>query len=80
MFLLALIERRGGFWVRFREAYTIFCDIESKEYTDEQKGTAILRILGMETHNSVPKAAMLKVIDYLLHLAFDVPEPKEGQP
>ena len=29
----------------------------------------------METHNSVPKAAMLKVIDYLLRLAFDVPEP-----
>ena len=64
--------------MRFREAYTIFCDIESKEYTDEQKGTAILRILGMETHNSVPKAAMLKVIDYLLHLAFDVPEEGGG--
>ena len=74
MFLLALIERRGGFWVRFREAYTIFCDIESKAYTAEQKGTAILRILGLETHNSVPKAAMLNVIRYLLNLAFDVPE------
>ncbi len=34
-------------------------------------------ILKMETHNSVTKAAMLKVIDYLLHLAFDVQEGQE---
>lgn len=58
-----------------RKACRIFMDIESEEYTDGQKGAAILAVLGMETHNSIPKSAMIKVINYLLHLAFDVPEP-----
>ena len=48
-----------------------------EEQESVEKGAAILAILEMETHNSVTKAAMLKVIDYLLHLAFDVLEPKE---
>ena len=57
--------------MRFGKAYAIFANIDS---TDEEKGAAILQILKMETHNSVTKAAMLKVIRYLLNLAFDVPE------
>lgn len=56
------------------EAYIIFSNIDSKDYTDEQKGAAILAVSRMETHNSIKKSAMLKVIDYLLHLAFEVPE------
>ena len=63
--------------MKFGKAYAIFANIDSPDYTDEEKGAAILAILEMETHNSVTKAAMLKVIDYLLHLAFDVLEPKE---
>lgn len=60
------------------EAYKIFMDIDSPDYTDNEKGEAVLHILRMETHNSVTKAAMLKVIDYLLHLAFDVREAEEA--
>ena len=60
--------------MRFGKAYAIFANIDSPDYTDEEKGAAILAVLNMETHNSVTKAAMLKVIGYLLRLAFDVPE------
>jgi hypothetical protein len=60
--------------MRLGDAIRIFTDIDSAEYTDEQKGAAILAVIGMETHNSIKKAAMLKVIRYLLNLAFEVPE------
>ena len=63
--------------MKFGKAYAIFARIDSPDYTDEEKGAAIHTILETETHNSVTKAAMLKVIDYLLHLPFDVLEPKE---
>lgn len=60
--------------MRLGDAIRIFADIDNKEYTDEQKGAAILAVIGMETHNSIKKTAMLKVIRYLLNLAFEVPE------
>ena len=60
--------------MRLGDACRIFADIDSPEYTDEQKGAAILAVVGMEAHNSIKKSAMLKVINYLLRLAFEVPE------
>ena len=60
--------------MRLGDAIRIFADIDSEEYTDEQEGAAILAVIGMETHNSIKKTAMLKVIRYLLNLAFEVPE------
>ena len=60
--------------MKIGKACAIFLKIDSTEYTDEEKGTAILRVLKMPTHNGITKAAMLKVIDYLLRLAFDVHE------
>ena len=64
--------------MKFGKAYAIFANIDSPDYTDGEKGAAILQILKMETHNGVTKAAMLKVIRYLLNLAFEVPEEQEG--
>lgn len=61
--------------MRIGKACAIFLNIDSAAYTDEEKGTAILRVLKMPTHNGITKAAMLKVINYLLRLAFDVKEP-----
>ena len=52
----------------------IFLNIDSDKYTDEEKGTAIMEVCGMPTHNGIPKAAMLRVIWYLLNLCFDLPE------
>lgn len=60
----------------FGGAYAIFKDIENPDISAEEKGTAILKIINMETHNSVTKAMMLKVIRWLLELAFDLPEEK----
>jgi hypothetical protein len=56
------------------KACAIFAQIDSEEYTDEEKGTAIYDVLKMPTHNGVTKDQMLKVIDYLLKLAFDLVE------
>ena len=60
--------------MRFGKAYAIFANIESPDYTDEEKGAAILQILKMETHNSVTKASMLKALRWLLELSFDIEE------
>ena len=56
------------------KAVAIFANIESPDYTDEEKGTAIMQVTQMPTHNGITKTAMLKVICWLLNLAFDLPE------
>lgn len=53
------------------KAAAIFHNINSPEWTDEEKGTAIKIVAEMETHNGVTKAAMLEVIKYLLGLCFE---------
>lgn len=60
--------------MKIGEAWNIFYDINNPEISDEEKGMAIYTIWKMETHNSVTKAAMLKVIGWLLKLAFELPE------
>lgn len=55
-------------------ACAIFLQINSEKYADEEKGTAILEVLKMPTHNGISKSAILKVISYLMDLAFDVPK------
>lgn len=54
------------------EARRIFDNIDSQQYTDEQKGEAILRVLKMETHNSIKKESALKVIGYMFDLCYEV--------
>ena len=60
--------------MKIGKACAIFQQIDSGKYTVEEKGTAIFEVLKMSTHNGVTKDAMLRVINFLLHLAFDVPE------
>ena len=55
-------------------AVGIFQNIDREDIHDEEKGTAILMVLGMPTHNGITKDTMLQVISYLLHLAFDFEE------
>lgn len=55
------------------EAAGIFCSID-QDISDELKGTAIWKVLNMETHNGIPKKAMLEVIRYLMGLCFDIEE------
>ena len=59
--------------MKIGKACAIFLQIDSDEYTMEEKGEAIFRVAQMPTHNGINKDAMLKVIDWLLRLAYDVP-------
>ena len=54
------------------EARRIFDNIDSQQYTDEQKGEAILRVLKMETHNSVTKESAFNVIRYMWDLCYEI--------
>lgn len=49
----------------FGEAYKILENIDSNEYTVEEKGTAIRVIMDMETHNGVTKTVLLRVLNWL---------------
>lgn len=53
------------------DAYAIFTNIDTVELDDEVKGLAVYRIANLETHNGVTKDMMLKVIRWLLGMAFD---------
>lgn len=64
--------------MKLSKAVTIFFHIDSDQYTDEEKGTAIMKVAQMPTHNGVTKDSMLLVIWYLLNLCFDIPADAEG--
>lgn len=60
------------------KAVRIFHEINSSDYSLEEKGNAILQIVTMPTHNSITKAAMLEVIKFLLNELFEVVEDEEN--
>ncbi len=60
------------------KACAIFERINSKSFTDEEKGEAIMRVCQMPTHNGITKAAMLRVIWWLLEQCFELPEGAKG--
>lgn len=64
--------------MKISEACHIFDHIDSEEYTDEEKGMAIYEVTKMYTHNSITKASMLKVIEYLLEMSFEMPEENKS--
>ena len=53
-------------------ACAIFNQINSKEYTDQEKAGAILQVIAMPTHNGITKDKMLQVIAYLWDQCFEV--------
>lgn len=61
-------------------ARAIFENINSDEYSETEKALAIYRIMYMETHNSVTKASMLKVIRWLWdrHFELNFVDDEEG--
>ena len=65
--------------MKIGHALSIFSQIDSEEYTTEEKGAAIYKVVKMETHNSVSKAQMLSALRFLLHLAFDIPEEADAR-
>lgn len=53
-------------------ARAIFDNIDNATETVEEKGLAIRMVLDMETHNSVTKASLLKVLDWLWNQHFEL--------
>lgn len=46
-------------------AVAIFCNIESNDFSEEEKALAIYEVLNMPTHMSIKKDSMLTVIKWL---------------
>jgi hypothetical protein len=53
-------------------AFAIFNNIENASESTEEKGEAIYIVMNAETHNSVTKASMLKVIRWLWNRVFEI--------
>lgn len=53
------------------KARTVFENINSDKYSETEKAIAIYRVMHMETHNSVTKDSMLKVIRWLWNRHFE---------
>lgn len=62
----------------YGKAIAIFMQIDSDEYSDEEKALAIHRVLHMPTHNGITKDVMLKVISWLFEEKWTV-EAKDGE-
>lgn len=60
------------------KARAIFDNIENASESIEEKGEAIYIVMNMETHNSVTKDSLLKVIRWLWNLAFELKHEVEG--
>lgn len=58
-------------------ALAIFENIENASESAEEKGMAIHIVMNMETHNSVRKSSMLKVIRWLWDRAFEIKQEGE---
>lgn len=56
----------------YGKALTIFSNIDSGEFTDQEKDIAIHKIMTMCTHNSISKDRMMDVIEWLWNRCFEV--------
>ena len=62
--------------MKIGKAVAIFWNIDSKEYTDDEKLTAIYLVLGMETHNGTTKEKILKAFRWLFNHTVIIEEGK----
>ena len=51
--------------MKIGQAYKILDNIDSDEYTVEEKALAIRMVLDMETHNGVSKTVLLRALNWL---------------
>ena len=58
-------------------ARAIFDNIWNATESVEEKALAIRMVLDMETHNSVTKASMLNVMDWLWNQIFELQEDEQ---
>ena len=58
--------------MKIEKAITIFVDIESGNYSEEEKALAIYEVLNMPTQTSIRKDDMLSVIKWLWFKAYEM--------
>jgi hypothetical protein len=58
--------------MKIGKAAAIFEQIDSDNYTDKEKALAIYNVLKLETHNSIKKASILKVTQYLFDKLYEI--------
>ena len=51
--------------------YTIFFNIDSEEYTEQEKLHAIKNVLGMATYNGVNKQSIINAFRWMYNFAFE---------
>ena len=51
--------------------YTIFFNIDSEEYTEQEKLHAIKNVIGMVTHNGVNKQSIINAFRWMYNYAFE---------
>lgn len=57
-------------------AIFIFIQIDSEDFSDEEKVMAIYKVIQMPTHNSITKLDMLNALKWLWNSAYEI-EAKE---
>jgi len=62
--------------MKIGKAVAIFWSIDSEEYTDDEKLTAIYLVLGMETYNGTTKEQILRAFRWLFNHAISIDEEK----
>ena len=53
------------------KATAIFLNLDSEQFTDEEKATAIYEVMNMPTHNSINKVSMIKALKWLWNKAYE---------
>lgn len=56
------------------KAVAIFTNINSNDFTDDEKAIAIHQVVNMPTHNSITKNVMLEVIKFLWNKLYEIQE------
>ena len=59
------------------KAMAIFLQINSEEFTDEEKAEAIYLVMNMATHMSIKKDNMIEVIKWLWNQKYEWVEDEE---
>lgn len=63
--------------MKIGKAFRIFEEINSDEYTEDEKVIACYHVLQAPTHNSINKDKMLAVAKWLFDKSFEVSESEE---
>ena len=63
-----------GYGINVGKANAVFKQIESDEYSEDEKLRSILTVLDMPTHNGITKDTILKALRWLCEYTIEVDE------